>query len=188
MKAPDDLVLMGHIKEAYGLQGWVRIHSYSTDTLALLDYEPWWQRKADAGWSQVKLAEVAQHSGSVIARFEGVSERNGATALRGTQISVSRALFAPTEENEYYWSDLIGMAVINRDGVTLGEVDTLQDLGPHQMLEVKRAVALPGAGNLLIPFIAQYIDSVSVADKTIHVDWTWIDDDSKDDDKEDVKN
>jgi 16S rRNA processing protein RimM len=161
---------MGHVKEAYGLQGWVRIHSYSADRLSLLDYETWWQRKADAGWRPVQLAEVAEHSGAVVARFDGVVERNGAAALRGTQIAVSRAMFAPTAEHEYYWSDLIGMQVVDRAGQVLGAVDTLQELGPHQVLEVARADGVKG--NLLIPFIAQFIDSVSVAEKTIRVDWS----------------
>ena len=174
--APTDLVLLGHIKEAYGLQGWVRIHSYSTDTLALLEYDDWWLRSeapgADQAWRKAHIEEAGEHSGSVIARFVGVVERNGAVALRGTQVAVSRSQFEAPDENEYYWSDLIGMAVVNRAGETLGVVDTLQDLGPHQVIEVKRE----GKKNLLIPFVASYIDEVMVKDRVIRVDWAWGDD------------
>jgi 16S rRNA processing protein RimM len=171
--APADLVLLGHIKEAYGLQGWVRIHTYSTDPLALLDYDDWWLQIGEQGWRKAEIEESGEHSGSVIARFAGVVERNGAVALRGTQVAVSRSEFDAPDENEYYWSDLIGMAVVNRAGETLGVVDTLQDLGPHQVLEVKRAEKK----NLLIPFVASYIDEVVVKDKTIRVDWVWADED-----------
>jgi len=84
-------------------------------------------------------------------------------------VFVSRTSFPTPEEGEYYWIDLIGMSVVNRAGEALGTVTDLIDTGPHSVLRLADEAA--PEGERMIPFVAAYIDDVSLADKRITVDW-----------------
>jgi 16S rRNA processing protein RimM len=100
----------------------------------------------------------------------GVADRNSAEALKGATVQVRRAHFPPLDDGEFYWIDLIGHAVENLRGESLGEVTGLMDNGAHPILRV----ALPGsekAHELLIPFVDQFVTSVDSAAKRILVDW-----------------
>ena len=167
---------MAHVKEPYGLKGWVKLYSYSEE-LGLSGFDAWWvnhgsEDKPD--WRSVEPEEVGDHSGVLIAKLPGVEDRDAAFALKGRQIAVPRSLFpqSRTEDDEYYWSDLIGLDVKNRQDELLGVVDGLLDLGPHEVLRVKAPAGEDGkAGEILIPFVAQYIDAVELGNKLVKVDW-----------------
>jgi 16S rRNA processing protein RimM len=177
---PDDLVVMGHIKEPMGLQGWVKIVSYSDDPFALLEYSDWWLKAPQAvsvdsapllDWQLRNPEETGQHSTWLLARFPGIVERNGALAQKGTQIAVPRKAFKRLKAGEYYWSDLIGLEVVNKAGERLGAVAEVIDLGPHQVLRIKPTPQASLAEEILIPFVAAYIESVKLKDRRIEVDW-----------------
>ena len=167
--APDDLVPMAHVKEPYGLSGRVKLYTYSGDPLALAEIAGWWISGAPPGsreWVALTPDEVNEHGGFLVAKFPGVDDRDAAVALKGRQIAVRRSAFPANVAGEYYWSDLIGLEVKNRDGLLFGLVENLLDLGPHQVLRVTG-----GEREVLIPFVAQYVDAVDVAAKLITVDW-----------------
>ncbi|MDB5807324.1 MAG: rimM [Betaproteobacteria bacterium] len=173
---PPDLVEMANVKEPYGLKGWIKLYSYSTDGAGLAGFDEWWLDRgteAKPDWQLVKPEQVDEHSGTLIAKLPGVEDRDAAFALKSKRIAVSRALFpASREEEGYYWSDLIGLLVKNREDEVLGEVADLMDLGPHEVLRVMTAAGEDGKrGEILIPFVAQYVDQVDVAGKVIKVDW-----------------
>ena len=94
-----------------------------------------------------------------------VNDRSAADALRGARIFVSRGSFPSVGDDEFYWVDLIGLQVLNRDGELLGEVSGLIDNGVHSVLQVQ------GESERLIPFVAAYIDSVDLKARQIRVDW-----------------
>jgi 16S rRNA processing protein RimM len=173
--APDDLVVMGHVKEPFGLQGWVKLVSYADDPFALESYSDWWLGakgvlpSEPSKWALNPPEEIGEQGSWLTAKFAGVSERNGALALRGTQIAVSRKAFKRTKANEYYWADLIGLQVVNRSGETLGAVQEVLDLGPHQVIKLQAEGAGP---QVLIPFVAAYIDAVKLKERRIEVDWS----------------
>ena len=96
----------------------------------------------------------------------GIDERDAAALLRGYTIEVLREEFAPTEEDEFYWTDLLGMAVHNREGVVLGEVANLLETGAHDVLVVQGE-----HGEKLIPFVSQYVDDVDTENRIIICDW-----------------
>ena len=178
VEVPPDLVEMANVKEPYGLKGWVKLYSYSTDGAGLAGFAEWWidrGTEAKPDWRLIKPEAVDEHSGTLIAKLPGVEDRDAAFAIKGRRIAVSRALFPEsTEEQGYYWSDLIGLAVKNREDELLGQVEGLLDLGPHEVLRVKPAVADADGKmeEILIPFVAQYVDQVDVAGKVIKVDWS----------------
>lgn len=166
--APADLVLMAHVREPFGLTGRVKLHVYSDDLDALGQFKSWWWA-GPAGkpdWAQVVPEEFVERGGGVIAKLPGIDDRDAAFARKGWQIAVARSAFSPVLEGEYYWSDLLGLRVVNRDGVVLGCVTELMDLGPHQVLRV-----MQDARETLIPFVVQYVDRVDTAGGEIVVDW-----------------
>ena len=165
---PNDLVLMAHVKEPFGLTGRLKLHVYSGELDALGQFKSWWWA-GPAGmpdWAPVVPEEFVERGGSVIAKLPGIADRDAAFAHKGWQIAVARSEFSPAAEGEYYWSDLVGLRVVNRDGVALGHVIELMDLGPHQVLRV-----MQGERETLIPFVGQYVDRVDVAAGEIVVDW-----------------
>ncbi len=155
---------MGRIAAPFGIKGWVKIQSFSEDPGTLMDFESW--RVGRGTEHKLYTIETIQdHSNSLVAKLEGVDDRDAAYALRGQEISVPRSELQPPEENEYYWSDLIGLTAVNREGVELGKVDSLLETGAQDVLVIK------GKQEHLVPFIAQFVGKVDVAGGTIEVDW-----------------
>ena len=182
VRIPADLVLVGYVSGAYGLNGWIRIKPYASDADALLTAKTWWLDKPtlhDVGMMQAKM-----HSGDVVAQLMGVAGRDAAEALRGTAVHVSRAHFPALADDEFYWVDLIGLSVENLEGEVLGEVADMMDNGAHPILRVSRAVVAPGApvssvssvtaappAEILIPFVDRFVRTVDQGNRKIIVDW-----------------
>lgn len=178
---PADAVEVGRVQEAWGIKGWVRVHAHSPDPQALYQIRRWFltppegrfARGFDAFTGSVELAvaEVKPHSDGTVARLEAIADRTAAEALKGARIFVSRADFpASADQDEYYWVDLIGLDVFNREGVHLGQVHDLLSTGPHAVL----CLSYTEEGQALermIPFVSAYVDAVDLAAKRITVDW-----------------
>lgn len=158
-------VAMGYIKGVFGVKGWVKVHSDTEYTDSLLDY-PQWQLSKDGQIKTVSIAESKISGDELQVRFDGITDRDSAALLRGFTIEIDRASFAETDDNEYYWTDLIGMQVHNRTQENLGTVSSLMQTGAHDVLVVDGAF-----GRKLIPFVSQYIDEVNLPQQQIVVDW-----------------
>ena len=158
-------VAMGYIKGAFGIKGWVKVAASTEYADSLLDYADWRLVK-DNKTLIVSPSEGQLHNGELQVKLTGIDDRDEAHALRGYTIEVSRDQFADTEEDEYYWADLIDMSVINRQEEILGKVSKLMETGAHDVLVVDGQY-----GQKLIPFVAQFIDRVDVENRTITVDW-----------------
>lgn len=176
MKVPEDLVLVGYISGAYGLNGWVRIRPYSADADALLHAKTWWLDKP--ALHDVAMMQSKIHTGDVVAQLMGVADRDAAEALKGATVQIPRSCFPALSDDEFYWVDLIGLEVENLQGVRLGQVSDMMDNGAHPILRV--AVASTSAEELdakaapqelLIPFVDQYVVTVDRTAKKITVDW-----------------
>lgn len=181
---PPDAVELGRIQDAWGIKGWVRILPYSADTEALLSSERWYLQppearfargfSAFAGCVAVAVAEVKAHADGIVARLDGIDDRNTAESLKGVRISLSRSAFPATPDGEYYWVDLIGLDVVNREGVHLGVVRDLMATGPTSVLVLEFTDTVDGVeqgAERLIPFVAAYIDDVDRAARRITADW-----------------
>ena len=105
----------------------------------------------------------------LIASSPGVPDRTAAEALRGARIFIARSQFPKPGTDEFYWADLIGLAVVNREGLTLGSVVGLLDTGPHSVLRIQPPAA--DGEEVLIPFVSAYVDSVDLPTRRIVVDW-----------------
>lgn len=173
---PDDAVEVGRVLGAWGVKGWFKVQSFSSDPQALYSTKRWFvhHRGPRAPMpSMLRIIETRDQSGLVVASAHEVTDRDAAHALRGAGVYVSRASFPTPADGEHYWVDLIGLRVLNREGDALGEVIGLMDTGAHSVLRVRppQHQGLPGSAERLIPFVAAYIDEVDVPERRIVVDW-----------------
>ena len=119
---------------------------------------------------------VRDQGDAIVATAPEIPDRDAAEAMKGVRVFVSRSTFPAPDPDEFYWIDLIGLAVSNREGVALGDVIGLIDTGPHCVLRVKPPAAgdvpaEPAADERLIPFVEAYVDSVDIPGRRIVVDW-----------------
>jgi 16S rRNA processing protein RimM len=173
---PADAIEVGRIADAWGIKGWFKVLPYSASPEALFSSKRWFLQPAERGAKTfsgtvlLKIKEAKDHSDSVVATSAEVPDRNAAELLKGARIFVSRASFPTPETDEYYWVDLIGLEVINREGVALGAVRELLHTGPQTVLVL--AYEEEGkAKERMIPFVSAYIDNVDLAGRRITADW-----------------
>jgi 16S rRNA processing protein RimM len=159
-------VVMGKVGGLFGVRGWVKVHSYASPPENLLRYKPW-LLCVDGVWRPFEVTGGRRHGKGVIAQLAGYADPDHARALIGAEIAVERTQLDAPAENEYYWADLIGAAVVNRDGVEFGRVDHLIETGANDVLAVRG-----GHGETLIPFvIGRYVLEVDLDRERILVDW-----------------
>ena len=177
---PEDAVEVGRIGEAWGIKGWFKVHSFSADPQALFSSRRWFLKPSADKPRPVgapplprclRISQTKDHAGAVVAAARDVTDRNSAEALRGASIFVSRASFPTAQEGEYYWIDLLGLAVVNRQKEALGTVADLLDTGAHSVLRVTAPPIDGKPVERLIPFVAAYIDDVNLPERRITVDW-----------------
>ena len=171
MSAPD-MVVLGRIVGPYGLRGWVKLHPFGDDVAALGGMRQWWLGIDPEGtqWTPYTLQELKQHAKGWVVQFAQVDGRNSAEAIDGLYVAAPRSELPETAANEYYWADLIGLAVVNTQGERLGKVTELLSCGAHDVLCVQEDVAGTPKQRLL-PFVAQVVKSVDPASATICVEW-----------------
>ncbi|MCK5720102.1 MAG: ribosome maturation factor RimM [Thiomargarita sp.] len=160
-----DRIIIGQINGLYGVQGWVKVYSYTEPIVNIINYSPW-QLYLQTQWQTWSILAGKKQGKGIIARLENVIDRTQATNLLGAEIAIERSQLPATSNNEYYWSDLIGLTVINQDNITLGKVDHLLATGANDVL------VLAGKPVLLIPFVLEHVVlKVDLANRILQVDW-----------------
>ncbi|MDR2127825.1 MAG: ribosome maturation factor RimM [Burkholderiaceae bacterium] len=182
---PADAVEVGRIQDAWGVKGWFKVMPYSASPEALFYCRRWFvlppERGARCfeGGQRLRIDQARAHGDGVVASARGIADRDAAGQLKGARVFVARSDFPTPEAGEYYWVDLIGLAVFNRQGVALGRVADLMSSGPQSVLVVVAAQqeeSAPAASGLpplerLIPFVDAFVDSVDLPAGRITVDW-----------------
>ena len=173
---PADAIEVGRIADAWGIKGWFKVLPHSASPEALFSSKRWFLQPSERGAKTfsgtvlLKIIEAKEHSDSVVATAQEVPDRNTAELLKGARIFVSRASFPTPATDEYYWVDLIGLDVVNREGIALGAVRELLHTGPQTVLVL--AYEEEGkAKERMIPFVSAYIDTVDLAGRRITADW-----------------
>ena len=169
MKADNDEqehIILGRISGLHGLNGWLKIYSYSRPRENIFSYSPWSIKQAKGLWSTLKVSEWKPQSKGLIARFDGVTDRDSAQSFVGLEIFVSREQLPELADDEYYWCDLIGLEVINQANDILGTVVEVQETGANDVLIVK------GEVKHLIPLLKNsVIKQVDKERGQMRVDW-----------------
>lgn len=176
---PEDAVEVGRILGAWGIKGGIKVKPFAADPQALFSSKRWYIRPSDTPRPAIanaaplppllRVLQAREHGDGVVATAQEIPDRNAAEALQGARIFISRASFPTPDDGEFYWVDLIGLAVSNREGVMLGPVVGLLETGPHCVLRVQPADAK--ADEVLIPFVEAYVDEVDLPGRRLRVDW-----------------
>ena len=154
---------MGRVGAPHGVKGWVKVFADSSPALAR--HARWWIG-ADGNWEEVDVADTALHGATLVARLAGCEDRDAAAQLRGRDVALPREMLPATGPGEYYWTDLIGLEVVNADGASLGTVTGLFSNGAHDVMRVS-----DGKRERLLPFVATVIRAVDLAGGRIDVEW-----------------
>jgi len=173
------MVVMGRVVAPYGVFGWLKVLPDTEAIDGLFDYDTWWLGKGD-DWREMVVETAKIHNDVILVKLEGINDRDAAFACKGKQIAVPRTQLPEPEENEYYWSDLIGLHVKNLQGVDFGVIEDVFETGANDVLVVKNtavkdAVTKDAAKEKpqerLLPFIASVVLEVDLKAKTMLVDW-----------------
>jgi 16S rRNA processing protein RimM len=159
------MVVMGRVRSPHGLKGWVKIQPFTQAIEGLLDYPEWWLG-AEGQWRQHRIAESAVHGSMVVARLDGFTDRDAAAGLKGSDVAVPRAAMPENQAGEFYWNDLLGMEVSDRNAAKLGHVAKILETGANVVL-----VVVQGDKELLVPFIQDVIVNVDLKARQLVVDW-----------------
>ena len=162
---------MGQVLAPYGIKGWVKIRPYCADADAMLAHRVWRVRSAARpAWQEVALLGGKVHADTLLAQLAGVDCREAALALRGAEIGVPRGELPALADDEVYLADLVGLEVVNREGVLLGRVAEVREFGAHPVLRVVAAGGEAGAERL-VPFVSAHVDGVDLVARRIAVVW-----------------
>lgn len=165
MGIDENKVVIGRIGAAHGVKGWLKIHSFTEPRENIFNYSPWFIKKQDK-WQAIEIAEFSDHTPQMVILFAGCNDRDVAQMYTGAEIAIERKQLPNLKQDEYYWSDLEGLTVVNTENIVLGKVDYLFETGSNDVLVVK------GDKQYLIPFLLdQFILAIDLPEKTIKVAW-----------------
>lgn len=152
-----DRIVVGSLGGAFGVQGEVRLKSFCADPAAIADYTPLF---TEDGRQFVQLVLTGQQKNGFTARLDGVATKEDADALRNAKLYADRSQMPSLPDDEYYYSDLIGLDVLDTGGKTLGTVKNVMDHGAGDLLEI----LAPGAPDtVLLPFTQAAVPTVDLA-------------------------
>ena len=168
-KAEIAYITVGKVGSTYGVQGWLKIRTYTEFGASILNYTPWYLSSGDDKWNALDIEEGRIHGNGIIAKLAGFNTPEEARLLTGKTIAITRSQLPELEIDEYYWSDLEGLTVINSDGNVLGKVIYLIATGSNDVLVVK------GDKEHAIPYLpGKVVTSVDLNKQEIHVNWELI--------------
>ena len=162
----DDVVVMARVAGAFGIKGWLKLHTF-TESPDSLDAYASWLLKSDKGWQEFELEDFAVNVKGVVAKLKGCDDRSAAEKLIKCDIGIPRDALEDAGEGEVFWFDLIGCDVVNVAGEKLGKIETLLETGANDVLVVKL-----GSEEILIPYLDDVVLNVDREAKLVKVNWT----------------
>ena len=171
------VVVLGRVRTAVGLAGWLKIESYTDPSENILDYPLWRVRSGQhAEWRPIKWAQRRWSGSELQVLMEGVTERNGAELFRNMDIGVLRHELPPAAAGEYYRDDLLGLQAFTLQGESLGLIDHFQESPAHTYMVLRGTDEAGKACEHFVPLIKGRVLNVDFAQRTVQLDWTlkWI--------------
>jgi 16S rRNA processing protein RimM len=151
---------MGRVAGSYGVRGWVKVAPDVGAGEGLTAVKEWWIG-ADA--FEVSAAKI--HGATVVGKLAGIDTREQALKLKGRTVAVPREALPEPEEGKYYLADLVGLEVVNEQGVVLGVVTRTYSNGAHDVIEVT------GDRSRLIPWVAAVVKQVDLPRRRVEIEW-----------------
>ena len=149
-------ICVARIGAAHGVRGEVRLWTFTQDPMAVRRYGPLSTRD---GARRFEVTVAREAKGHLVATLNGVTTRQEAERLNGIELYVARDKLPPTEENEYYHADLVGLAAVTTAGQPLGSVIAIHNFGAGDIIEI----APPHGATMLLPFTHAVVPTVDLA-------------------------
>ena len=161
----EEIVVMGKVLVPYGVNGWVKVYSFTEKLESFLTYKKLYLSKDQKNWLEIKIKEIKLHGKTIIAKFSEIADRSQAETYKDYLIGVPKDYLPQLNDNQYYWNDLIGLEVLNLQDVSFGLVDTYIETGANDVIVVK------GDKERLIPYTPMTVLKVDTIKNKIIVDW-----------------
>ena len=156
--------MVGKINGLFGVQGWVKIFSHTKPRKNILNYSPWLVN-INGQWQTLEVLKGREQGKTLVARIDGIEDREQARGLVGTDIYIKSSQLPQLPKGEYYWEELIGLEVVNKQKLVLGKVSNLFETGANNVLIVQ------GEKEHWVPYIKPYLIAVDLDKQQILVDW-----------------
>jgi 16S rRNA processing protein RimM len=167
----EDVVVLGRFTATYGVQGWIKVYSYTDPMENILTYTPWLVRK-NGVWTELKRSGGKKHGKGLIARLDGIDAPEKARVFTNEEIAVPAKVLPDLKPGEYYWSQLENLLVYTESGELLGRVDHLMETGANDVLVVKGTKESIDREERLLPWLPdQVIKEIDLDSGTMRVDW-----------------
>ena len=164
-------VPLGKLNGLFGVKGWVKIFSNTQPRENILNYSPWFLKR-DGQWQEFKVLAGKPHGKGVVAHLSGCTDRDIAAKLIGSEIAIKHEQLPKAEDDEYYWSDLIGLVVNNLESIELGKVTSMLETGANDVLVVRGLGEDGKKRERLIPFVTgEFVQEVNLEQGFMTVDW-----------------
>ncbi len=157
-------ITLGKIVGVFGVRGWVKVYSETRPREQIFKYSPWFI-EINGAVTEIDVLDGRVQGRGLIASLKGYSDSNAAKQLVGAEITIPEHMLPTAGKDEFYWSQLIGLSVVNMQGIELGHVDSLFETGANDVLVVK------GDRERLIPFTEFAVLEIDLDSGKITVDW-----------------
>ena len=162
-----EIVVLGRLADPYGIQGWLWLHPFGDDPLAWAEMPVWWIAREGEPWRECRLKSLKAHSNGVVVLLDGVADRTTAESMKGVLVGAPREALPAPDKDEFYWSDLIGLDVVNTADERIGKVAGLIETGANAVLRVLGDDKV----ERLLPFVSAVVLTVEKEAGRIRVEW-----------------
>ena len=168
-----ETLVVGRITAVFGVRGWVKVHAFTEQIETLCSYQPWLIDTA-SGVKPIRIDEWRRHGESLVAHIVGIDDRDIAQTWCGNDILVEKSKLPDLKSDDFYWYQLEGLSVVSHfegEQIRLGTVKSLLETGANDVLVIKGDGESIDREERLIPYVDQFVTSISVADRRIDVIW-----------------
>lgn len=177
-RPPEDRIRIGELRAAYGLQGWVWVYSDTDPVSNIFGYEPWWV-ETHTGFQKLNVKRWRTQGKGLVVSLQGVQDRSAADLLMGAGVWVDRAALPPAREDEYYWSDLVGLKVYGYAAeiddqvptVLLGEIREMFETGANDVIVVQPCKGSIDQTERMIPWHTDIVRNIDLVAGRMDVHW-----------------
>ena len=165
----DSPLVVGRVGGVHGIKGWLKINSYTRPSENILTYKPWLLAKNNI-WQEINIEESQVHTQKLLVKILGVDNPEVAAEYVNCEVAIKPEQLPKLNQDQYYWRDLIGLDVFNRENILLGVVSEIIETGANDVFVVTGGI--DGESRVLIPFIMNlYVNNIDLSNQIIHVDW-----------------
>jgi 16S rRNA processing protein RimM len=150
-------ICVAQIGGPHGIRGEVKLKSFTADPMAVKDYAP---LESEDGAVQFVIETLRPGKGHLVARLRGVGDRSAAARLTHLRLFVPRERLPPTDTDEFYHIDLIGLRAVTQDGKEIGTIVAVHDFGAGDILELQAAQS---GNRMMVPFTEAFVPRVDIA-------------------------